>query len=93
MHTDWNHHPLKNGVSLAELIQKSIQSKRLKPGLSGDQSGFLFPVSFIHEQEFNLAIFISVTVLSLVDAAPSKGSTKASLKKKQTCAKDCANAF
>ncbi|ERL86470.1 hypothetical protein D910_03876 [Dendroctonus ponderosae] len=34
-----------------------------------------------------------VTVLSLVDAAPSKGSTKASLKKKQTCAKDCGDNY
>ncbi|KAH1028972.1 hypothetical protein HUJ05_002283 [Dendroctonus ponderosae] len=40
-----------------------------------------------------LLLIVLVTVLSLVDAAPSKGSTKASLKKKQTCAKDCGDNY
>lgn len=38
-------------------------------------------------------LYFTVALLSTVYGAPSKGSTKASLKKKQTCVKDCGDTY
>ncbi|XP_050308932.1 serine protease inhibitor Kazal-type 4-like [Anthonomus grandis grandis] len=38
-------------------------------------------------------LVVLVTLLSVVYGAPSKGSTKASLKKKQSCVKDCGDTY
>ncbi|XP_060524823.1 agrin-like [Cylas formicarius] len=40
-----------------------------------------------------LLLFVLAVLLSAVYGAPSKGSTKASLKKKQSCVKECGDTY
>ncbi|CAG9769356.1 unnamed protein product [Ceutorhynchus assimilis] len=49
------------------------------------------PISALSMKLYFILLVVLVTVLSVIYGAPSKGSTKASLKKKQTCVKDCSD--
>ncbi|XP_066251427.1 turripeptide Lol9.1-like [Euwallacea similis] len=43
--------------------------------------------------KFYVVLLVVLALLSLAHGAPSKGSTKASLKKKQSCVKDCGDTY
>ncbi|KAF7278135.1 serine protease inhibitor Kazal-type 1-like [Rhynchophorus ferrugineus] len=43
--------------------------------------------------KLSLVLLVVLAILCTVYGAPSKGSTKASLKKKTTCAKDCGDTY